>query len=82
MRESNIMKIVQKALLMVGIAFALGFSWSVAEAGNCAPGFPVCWFSAECSTCCLGNDCDSYWCGYKSGTQCYYCGDCPLPGGG
>lgn len=44
-------------------------------AGNCAPGYPVCWFAAECNGQCWAYVCNSYHCdAYGSSYHdCYKC---------
>jgi hypothetical protein len=56
------------------ISFVVGVSQSHAR-GNCAPGYPVCWFSAACSTrcvrhACVGLVCDDFGSPYN---DCYVC---------
>lgn len=44
-------------------------------AGSCAPGYPVCWFDAECSSQCWAYACGSPNCAASGSSynECYKC---------
>lgn len=59
--------------LLLGLA--VGDIQPAQASGNCGPGYPVCWFSAECSGQCWGYECESLTCDARSSpyNQCYVC---------
>lgn len=65
------------AAIVGGLVLGLGVGATqpVQASGNCAPGYPVCWFSASCGGQCEANFCDSYVCD-AAGSEyldCYVC---------
>lgn len=59
-----------------GMALGVGTATLSAEkAGTCAPGYPVCSFSAECSSICIRLDCQGETCSDDEVGDCYRCSD-------